>query len=248
MSAPARTRPEPYGAEMVDDNISRSLIARATEVAPALAGGLVGLALTGDPEVAVGGTVVAQYLAGVGQDVLVSRRRRMGAVITHVLTRLGRERVDEAVQDPVRLELLARVLEAAATSTVEEKVDALGQVLAGGLQVDGDAAEALLLVAGLAVIDQAHVRVLDAVREPRVGEPDDGAGWLPVEVGASAELPVSLTTAALQVLAGQGLVDGNRTTRALPPVDGVEGNPIVQAWVITEHGLRMLRLLQPGST
>jgi hypothetical protein len=70
-----------------------------------------------------------------------------------------------------RLELLARVIESSARSTFEEKIDALGRVLADGLQEDGDIAEALVLARALEVLDQPHVVVLDHLARNRLPQP-----------------------------------------------------------------------------
>jgi len=59
-----------------------------------------------------------------------------------------------------RLELLARVIESSARSTFEERIDALGRVLAEGLHEGGDVGEALVLARALEVLDEPHVVVL----------------------------------------------------------------------------------------
>lgn len=65
---------------------------------------------------------------------------------------------------PVRSELAQRVLEAASrTATLEEKIDALGGVLAHGMGDDACLDEALLLVAALAECEKPHVRLLAAI-------------------------------------------------------------------------------------
>lgn len=69
-----------------------------------------------------------------------------------------------AARDDARTELLARVLAASAhTATAAAKVEALGQVLADGLQDDARLDEALLLAAALHDLEALHVRVLVAV-------------------------------------------------------------------------------------
>lgn len=69
--------------------------------------------------------------------------------------------VDQALADPGRTELLRRVVQAAGRSAIEDKVHALGRVLATGLHDDGARLdEALPLAAALAELDPAHVRLL----------------------------------------------------------------------------------------
>ena len=75
--------------------------------------------------------------AAKGERAIDVAARHMGVGVDIVLER------SLAYQD--RLELLARVIESSARSTFEEKIDALGRVLADGLQEDGDIAEALVL-------------------------------------------------------------------------------------------------------
>jgi hypothetical protein len=67
---------------------------------------------------------------------------------------------DLGASDADRLELFARVLEAAARTPLDEKVTALSRVLAEGLRDEGSACEALMIVAAVADIEAAHAFVL----------------------------------------------------------------------------------------
>jgi chromosome condensin MukBEF ATPase and DNA-binding subunit MukB len=71
---------------------------------------------------------------------------------------------DAATSDEARLELTARVIEAAMRTVHEDKIRALGRVLANGL--DGHAAvdQAHILTAALDAIEAPHIQVLDALR------------------------------------------------------------------------------------
>lgn len=65
---------------------------------------------------------------------------------------------ERATADDVRLELLARVLEAAGRTPLKEKIPALGLVLADGLREGGNVDEAFLLAAALDDLEAPHVR------------------------------------------------------------------------------------------
>jgi hypothetical protein len=67
-----------------------------------------------------------------------------------------------------RLELLARILEAAARSSMEEKIDVLGQVLADGLRDDSHLDEARLLASMIDDLEAPHVMVLKRIAEQPV--------------------------------------------------------------------------------
>lgn len=67
---------------------------------------------------------------------------------------------ERTASDDARMELLARVLEAAARAPLEEKIVALGRVLADGLREDGSISEALILAAALADLEAPHISVL----------------------------------------------------------------------------------------
>jgi len=144
-----------------------------------------------------------------------------------------------------RLELLARVIEASARSTIPEKVDALGRVLADGLQEDGDTAEALMLARALEVLDGPHVVVLDHLaRHPEappklVDSSNRGmVGWqVPMLREVLPDL-AGVLDPVVGALSGAGLIMDNT---------GVNwaSTPGPEPWVITSTGTRCLFLLDP---
>lgn len=144
-----------------------------------------------------------------------------------------------------RLELLARVIESSARSTFEEKIDALGRVLADGLQEDGDIAEALVLARALEVLDQPHVVVLDHLARNRLPPAElldvrhiGVAGWqVPVIAEALPDL-ADVMEPLVATLAGIGLLRDNTGVN-------YASQPGPEAWVITSPGLRCLFLLDP---
>jgi hypothetical protein len=77
------------------------------------------------------------------------------------------ELLNRLLADPKRTELAARALSAAAASTLETKVAALGRALATGALTADDAKvdEQLILVAVYADLEAAHVRVLAVMAE-----------------------------------------------------------------------------------
>lgn len=84
-----------------------------------------------------------------------------------------------------RVELLGRVLEAAArTTTLKNKFKALSRVLVDGLEDDADIDEAFILAAALTDVETPHVEVLRYINEqaipPTEFRPDNGLeprGW-----------------------------------------------------------------------
>jgi hypothetical protein len=140
-----------------------------------------------------------------------------------------------------RVALLARVIEASARSSFEDKIDALGRALRDGLRDDGDAGEALILASAISVVERQHLRLLQYLdRHPR--PPVD---LLPASVSRAAGWPVDALEAAvpelsvvldglLAVLAGQGLLRDAATSYSSAP------GPVL--WQITELGRRCLFL------
>lgn len=83
-----------------------------------------------------------------------------------------------ASESDARTELLGRVLEAAAsTATLEEKVHALGRVLANGLRDDAKIDEALIMVAILNDLEAVHARALRALAERAKDKTARDKGW-----------------------------------------------------------------------
>ncbi|MCZ2811292.1 hypothetical protein O2W15_07550 [Modestobacter sp. VKM Ac-2979] len=160
---------------------------------------------------------------------------RMGVGVDIVLER------SLAYED--RLELLARVIEASARSTIPEKVEALGKVLADGLQEDGDTAEALILARALEALDGPHVVVLDHLERIRLPPPElldvrhiGVTGWqVPVIAQALPDL-ADVMEPLVATLSGTGLLRDNTGVN-------YSSQPGPEAWVITPTGSRCLFLL-----
>jgi hypothetical protein len=76
--------------------------------------------------------------------------------------------VEQTTAHDARLELLAKVLEAAARTSMEDKIQILGQVLADGLRDDSHLDEARLLVSIVDDLEAPHVVVLKHIAEQPV--------------------------------------------------------------------------------
>jgi hypothetical protein len=116
-----------------------------------------------------------------------------------------------------RVELVARVLEAAGPSTLEEKVQALGRVLAEGVREEGDIDEAFALAATLDDLEGVHVLLLQYLAEhpqpPEAIRRSGPKGW---DVGELQQIQpdvAALVEPAVAVLNRHGLVSagGGRT-------------------------------------
>jgi hypothetical protein len=142
-----------------------------------------------------------------------------------------------------RLELIARVIDAAARATLHEKIEALGRVLADGLNDDEHIDEALILASALAVLEAPHVAVLDRLdvqREPPaeliVAGRDSTLGWRNEHLRHVLPGLSTILENVLAVLSAQGLiVDLRGETWST-----AQGGP---TWKITPLGRRCLFLL-----
>jgi hypothetical protein len=91
--------------------------------------------------------------------------------------------VERAAGHDARLELLAQVLEAAARTSMEDKIQALGQILADGLRNDNHLDEARLLASMVNDLEAPHVVVLKLIAEQPVppesmwSNPGGPRGW-----------------------------------------------------------------------
>jgi hypothetical protein len=218
--------------------------------AMAASGGVIG-------EIAVGGGVAGTVAGGLvpvgvqaadrlGGLAVARRRERQGWVLEAAdLLDPGVDVFEERWPDyDERVELLARVLEAAGRATFAAKIQALGRVLREGLSEDGDIGEATVLAAALAVVEPPHVPLLQYLDEHRNSPPPyEGAsagrprsGWRIAElVEAQPWQSAFVMDALLAVLAGQGLVRDS-------PGDSLE-DMTVEHWSITPMGRRCLLLL-----
>jgi hypothetical protein len=186
--------------------------------AMAATGGVLGeIAVGGVPGTVAGGLLpVGVQMADELVGLAVRRRReRMGRVLEAAdLLDPGVEVFDERRPDyDQRVELLARVLEAAGRSTFEAKIRALGQVLRSGVSDEGDVGEAMVLAAALAVVEPPHVVLLQFLDEHRDPPEYEGSspgrprpGWRIAELVEALPRLAAVVDALLAVLAGQGLV------------------------------------------
>ncbi|MGY1846873.1 hypothetical protein [Blastococcus sp. SYSU DS1021] len=142
-----------------------------------------------------------------------------------------------------RLELTARVIEAAARATIPAKIQALGQVLADGLGDEGATGEALVLASALAVLEGPHVVVLEYVHASPVPpehmldtETKAIVGWQADHLAQALPALRDVVDGLVAVLGGQGLLrDASGTNYA-----SLAGAPV---WQITSLGERCLFLL-----
>lgn len=112
-----------------------------------------------------------------------------------------------------RVELLARVLEAAARTPLKKKVTALARVLADGLRDGGSVNEALVIAAALADVEAAHVRLLHYIavnpfppEELRRQSKETQRGWDRTQIVAVLPELEPVLDGLLAVLDAQGLV------------------------------------------
>lgn len=140
-----------------------------------------------------------------------------------------------ATADPGRTELMRRVLQAAGRSTLDEKIVALGRVLASGLRDDAVVDDALFLAAALADLERPHVRVLAwlALR------PDESEGLSLKAIDDAMPGYSAVLVPTLQTLQARGLILGGRV--------GISagGNDLsLLHWKITAMGSKCLDLLR----
>jgi hypothetical protein len=194
--------------------------------------------------------VVAPLLAALvrlGADARSSRQERGGRVLETAAEQVGGlDRLAKlATADDVRLELTARVIEAAMRTTREQKINALARVLANGLDGQATVDQAQILTAALDAIEAPHIQVPAELRDyadSNEGQvtPDNRVNLLTLPRGAFADrLPghAAVRGAVIQVLAGHHLIE--------PAGGGLTyeqwGGP--DRWAITDLGRALLARL-----
>lgn len=199
------------GADKVAGDVGGKAIA-------AVAGGTVG----GVPGalVAVALEPIFVHLAGKAWEELSSlRRRSAGYMLQTASEQLGEapeEVVTRSLSAMGTAQLLADALQAAATTSNTEKIRALGRALANGLATDDARVdEERLVIAGLAVLEESHVRVLANLPRQRsrpVSAPGStatsAAGRRGIRIGTVAEasgLSVEGATNVLSELVRTGM-------------------------------------------
>lgn len=227
------TGPEPTALEQVGQAVP--------ELVAGAAGGLVGYALGGPAGAATGGALTPAMVTAwnVGGLALVHRLSRGSRALDVAADELdvGLDILTErATADEPRLELLARVLEAAGRTSLDEKIPALGRVLAGALQEDGDVDEAIVLAGALDDLEAPHVEVLAHVAVAgEVG--GDRPGVDMADLGERFPHRVAVLYALLPALELHGLLEDAGAT-------SYGGG---HRWHATPLGQRCLDLLAPRS-
>ncbi|WP_040925914.1 hypothetical protein [Saccharomonospora marina] len=139
-----------------------ALGALATLASVALGANPVGATLVG------GSAPVLKYLQQVWTRAGERRGDRAARSLEHAadLLDVGLDiLVERAAGHDAHLELLAQVLEAAARTSMEDKIQALGQILADGLRSDSHLDEARLLASMVNDLEAPHVVVLKLIAE-----------------------------------------------------------------------------------
>lgn len=220
-----------------------------------LAGAAAGVTVGGPPGALAGAAAPALAALWRGARAADERQWQQAAVATQiaadVLEADVEAIVDQALADPGRTELLRRVVLAAGRSTIEDKVHALGSILATGLHDDGARLdEALPLAAAFAELDPAHVRLLAhmAYRDMYTDHPAQQGDRPRLGLHRLGEaLPGSelVATSVLRTLERHGLVDDPNPGI----VDGgdmsiTDPDYIGSGYAVTPLGRRCLNLLR----
>ena len=151
-----------------------------------------------------------------------------------------------ALSDSPRAELFARIISAAGRTPLEDKLCALGRVLAAGLDPANQVDEAFALAAALDDVEAPHLQVLmlldSCVSGPGVPEDaGDAVGWTPEEISSALpghRLPV---VPILQVLTMRGVIYDDAQARGTWL--SIEGGA---RHTLTDFGRRCLDLLAAG--
>jgi hypothetical protein len=182
---------------------------------------------------------------------LRERSRRISKTWTVTAKRLAAKNLDPGVDifkeaSPhykARLELLAQVFAAAASTPLDEKVNALGDVLADGLADDAEIDDSFLLAASLDAIEAPHIEVLRHINahpvplvELRSDRDDEPRGWQADHLVQALPRLAAILDGLIAVLAGHGL---------LKDMGGVTypGSVGPAVWTISDLGRRCLFLL-----
>jgi len=159
----------------------------------------------------------------------------------------GLERLAELVTaDDARLELVARVAEAAARTTWAQKIRALGRVLGNGPNGHATLDEAQILAAAIDAIEAPHIQVLVVLRNHAAAQrgdfppPDRGKALTLEDWEIAGRLPghKDVLSALLQVLSGHWLIEPVQGGFAFEQI----GKP--GPWAITSLGRACMTLLE----
>lgn len=199
------------------DEPQPTALERLAATTAAAAGGLVGYGI-GGPEGALIGAAspgAVDLAWQLGNRALQGRLTRGSRTLDIAAEQLDidlDQLAERATADAARLELLARVLEAAGRSPIEDKVAALGRTLASGLDPAGQVDEALVLAAALDDLEAPHIQMLALIVEHEVATvvarcPDTGkAGWNTDQLRDALPQMRLVLPAVIQTLDRHGLV------------------------------------------
>ena len=217
----------------------RRLLEALPDVVASATSGAVDFAITGTPSAGVAAPLLAA-LVRLGADARSSRQQRGARVLNAAAGQVGGldRLADIATADDAKLELTARVIEAAMRTVREQKIEALGRILANGLDGHATVDESQILAAALDAIEAPHIQVLALLRDNADSPadevtPSNRVGLLTLPSGVIADrLPGhrAVVGAVIQVLAGHHLIE---------PVQGgltyeQWGGP--DRWAITDLG------------
>jgi hypothetical protein len=228
-------------------SVQRRILDALPDVVASAATGAVDFAITGTPSAGVAAPLLAA-LVRLGGDARSRRQQRGARVLDTAAEQVGGlDRLAEiATADEARLELTARVIEAAMRTTREQKIRALARVLANGLDGHATVDQAQILTAALDAIEAPHIQVLAELRNYADGHKEEVSAsnrvnLLTLPRGAIADrLPGhrEILGAVIQVLVGHHLIE---------PVGGgltyeQWGGP--DRWAITDLGRACLARLE----
>jgi hypothetical protein len=179
----------------------------------------------------------AGIVIGAGYLIDRARQQRLGqanaAFSTAQEAMADQDAVATALSSQSRLELTVRVLEAASRAMMKDKIEALGKVLAQGLQA-ATVDEALFITAALADIEAPHVQVLSLVEPPVSG----GTGLTSDDAVASLPGHTLVMDPIIEVLRHRGLIRNG--------AEGTYGGSPPR-YVRTSIGSRCLELLEDAA-
>lgn len=144
---------------------------------------------------------------------------------------------ERAQADDERIELAAKVCEAAAQTTMPAKIRALARVLADGVGPGGDVDEATVLALALRDLEGSHIQVLRTVEKAPTPAPrpiPSPAKWKLADLRMASD--VRVFDAVLSVLVRHGLITDRHDVNTWDTTEA-------SRWGITEVGLRCLVLL-----
>lgn len=228
----------------------RRVLDALPDLVASAATGAVDFAITGTPSAGVAAPLLAA-LVRLGADARSSRQQRGARALDTAAEQVGGldRLADLATADEGRLELIARVIEAAMRTTRDEKIRVLGRVLANGVAGHATVDVSQILVGALDAVEAPHIQVLAMLRDNADSHTveltgTNRVGLLTLPSGTIADRLAgdrAVVRAVIQVLAGHHLIE---------PVGGgltyeQWGGP--DRWAITDLGRSLLRKLDEQS-